>query len=249
MKQNIWLFLAAMLVNSWCYATSFQPVSNQAMIQEADIIVKGTYISKNYQRLEDGKIATELIFEVQSEYGLNSKEIKIEEVSIYYPGGKIGDVIQQIEGIPEFLPGQKSLILARVLDDGRVWGLSLGLGTYHVVKMGSKEMLINSIFPSDALMSSWDWEYFQDKVKKIKSEKMNHLYLDKYSDENQRTSLNMNDKSVAEEGKNRSIASINYKGENRAKEENESQSFGLIFLLGILGGLSGFMARQKRRIK
>jgi tRNA A37 methylthiotransferase MiaB len=88
-------------------------------------------------------------------------------------------------------------------------------------------------------MSSWDWEHFQENVKKIKSVRIQRIYSDKYSIESHTQK--------AHTGKNRSIASDSDKRENKLLESEGTQAYVLVFLLAFLGGFSAFWSRHRKR--
>jgi hypothetical protein len=226
-------------------ATSFQPVSPYQLIKSSDVIVKGTFLKQKYHELPDGKLATEMIFLVEAEVGLHFEAMSdpdMVEVSIWYPGGRKGDRVEKVEGTPRWMPGEQALVLAKSLDDQRLWGLSLSLGSFKLIKLHQREFAINNVYPQDPLMSSWDWARWQSQVKLVKDQQFRRLQSDKYV-------LNLQHQKefrpqFETEGKKRSIASLSKSEDNN--EHEGMQPVGLLLLLAFMGFVSRIFYRRKR---
>ncbi len=86
MKALILLFLTLPV-----FATTFQIQQVDQQLRSADGLFIGHYLKKKYVQLEDGSIATQMVFRMQREIGLQSDLLGMDEVFIHYPGGKWKD--------------------------------------------------------------------------------------------------------------------------------------------------------------
>jgi hypothetical protein len=225
-------------------ATTFNPVTPKELIEYSDAIFKGTFLKKKSYQIEDGSIATEMTFAVDAEIGLMSDQTNQSEVTVWYPGGRVKDKTEKIEGTPQWIPGEKAIIMAKVQKDDRLWGVSLALGTFRVIKMNQREMVINSVFPQNKSLSSWDWARWQNEIKIYKQDTIKQVDSDKYLVESQKQN-NYLPKANRSDGKKRSIASLEKKSEN-GEYEGELNPIGLLVVLAIMGLFSGFSARKKK---
>ncbi|MCM2349558.1 MAG: hypothetical protein NDI69_06020 [Bacteriovoracaceae bacterium] len=221
-------------------ATVFQVQSVDQQIREADGIVIGHYLSSKPVKLDNGSIATQMIFKMNQEYGMQSDFFGMNEVIVHYPGGKLGDLNVKVEGVPEFIPGENVILMIKSFQN-RYWGLNLGFGTFRVINYGNEKMIVNSIFPNDLKASQIKLREFEKSVRTIKGEGLKVVFAPEYSTEKDGTQMERSPASV-EEGKNRAIASKIDQVENN--EDRPVNNFGLIFLLAFLGGLFRF-TRQK----
>jgi len=154
---------------SWfSYSTTFIVQSVDKQLIESDAILDGYFLSKQAVELEGGRISTQMVFKVKNEWGLNIQDSEFDEIIIHFPGGKTGHKNVLVHGVPEFVVGERVVILAKN-NDGRLWGQNLGLGSFKVVNLNSQLTLINSIFPSDKSVSQFSLEEFESKVKQIKN--------------------------------------------------------------------------------
>lgn len=244
MNEYLKLVLANILVVSGTWATSFQPVPIEKMIQPADAIMIGDFLNSKSVELEDGTIATEARFKIEKETGLDAEEFGLSEIKVYYPGGKIGRKHVAVEGVPEFVSGEKNVLFLNQLEDGRLWIQGLAMGTFKVVKIGQSTLLINSVFPSNPELSRIEMSKFLRKVSSTKSQGLKEIHSDKYMHELQKDRTRT--VSVEQTGNSRSIASKGGERENK-NEPNLMNSFWLIILLGALGGISAWWGRHRMR--
>jgi len=215
---------------SW--STSFAIQSIDKQLGEADGVIIGHYLKKKSVQLENGSIATQMIFKVQKEWGLNSDLFGVDEIIIHYPGGKLGDKHVYVQGIPEFISGERVALLAKSVQN-RFWGLNLGLGSYKIINYHSGPMLVNSLFPQDERIGQIKMEDFENKVRHIKS---GSLRLVKQDLPGKTDQVSRSPASV-EEGKKRAIASSMDKVDNNEDQSNPGV-FWLVAILALAGGLS-----------
>jgi hypothetical protein len=233
-------FLILFLLTSSLWGTTFQEVSIEDQMHEADGIVLGHYLKSRSVKLEDGIIATQMIFKLKKEWGLQSELFGMDEIIIHYPGGSIGEETVKIQGVPQFLMGEKVALFTKNVG-GRFWGLNLGLGTFKVINYGTETLLINSIFPQNNNVSQVKLEDFEHKVRRIKGSNLKIVMSPQYfEDEDGRIPASL------EEGKKRAVAST-LEAEDNKDEQPSLSTFWLITLLALAGALSRLLREKDAR--
>lgn len=222
-------------------ATTFQPVDTVDQIKEADGIIIGHFLKEKSVRLEDGTIATQMIFKMDKEFGLRSDFFGMDEVIVHYPGGTIGEESVHIGGIPKFVSGEKVALYTKS-HENRYWGLNLGFGTYRVIDYGNNVMLVNSIFPEHPRVGQIKLVDFEKMVKTIKGSNLKVVQSAQFIENPDAFAARQ--PASSPEGKNRTLASENEETDNTS----ESRSISAYWLLGLLAFFGGLfrMNRQKR---
>jgi hypothetical protein len=224
------IFLLTFLtLGAWATTFNLQPIEKQLL--EADGIVIGHYLESKSVKLESGELATQMIFKVQSEWGMQSDLFGLEEVIVHYPGGKLEGLHVQIQGVPEFVVGEKVAIFTKNLEN-RFWGLNLGFGTYKVVNFGNETILVNTLFPEDPKVGQVPIEKFETLVREIKGSdlKIVRTHLPEEQPTESRTPASLN------EGQKRSIASEIDQVDNR-EVQSDLSVFWLVAILAFAGGM------------
>lgn len=209
-------------------------------LRHADGIVIGHYLKKTYVQLEDGSIATQMVFRMQKELGLQSDLLGMDEVFIHYPGGKWKDRIVEVQGLPEFIPGEQVVIFTRSIEN-RYWGLNLGMGTYKIVRYGKDAVMVNSLFPEDPKMGQLKLEEFEKTVRMVKGSSLKVVSLQQYPTERE---SEVRKPASQAEGKNRTVAGGPEAGENKTAE-NGFHPMWLLAFLGFMGSCFR-LARQRQ---
>lgn len=226
------------------HATVFQLQSVDQQIKESSGIVVGHYLRKKSIKLEDGSIATQMIFKMNKEVGMQSELFGMDEIIIHYPGGKIGDLTVKVEGVPSFVPGESVVLMVKNHQD-RYWGMNLGFGTFKIVNYGNEKMIVNTLFPHDRRVGQIKFDDFEKQVKRIKGSSLKVVMAPVYPTETDETTVTRLPASI-EEGKNRAIAS-----NSETEENNESNSgfnsIWLLFVLASMGGLFRFLRQKEAR--
>lgn len=240
---SLLLVLTNLFVSSAVWATTFQAVPLEKMLVPTNAIILGDFLDSKSVQLEDGMIATEARFKLEKEWGINADEYGISEIKIFFPGGEVNGQRTRIEGTPDFIPGEKNVLLLSQLDDGRLWLQGLAMGTFKVVRIGNQNLMVNPIFPSHSELSQIPLEQFMKKVVEVKGVALRDAISDKYVRE-----LNKDQKRMmTPDGKNsRSIASENSLSDNK-QEPNVLDSFWLVMMLATMGVLTAWRARRKMR--
>lgn len=233
------VFILLTLFSTQVSATLFIPQPLETQLTEADGILVGQYLKKESVELEDGQIATKMFFKVDQEFGLQTDVFKNNEVIVHYPGGQLKDRGMRVDGVPSFVSGTPVVLMIKNVDN-RFWGMNLALGTFHVVKFGDTQYLINKLFPTQAGLGQTKFFDFEKLVRKVKGQNLKVVY---------------SDTEVTETTPSRSIASVetevgNFRkvAANSEKVENEEESsMGQIWwLVGLLGAL-GVISTWRRR--
>lgn len=219
-------------------ATTFQIQGVNDQLKAADGVMIGHFLRSKGIQLENGMIATQMIFQMKKEYGLQSDLFGMDEVIIHFPGGKVGNLRSEIQGIPKFVPGEKAALMIKSVDN-RYWGLNLGMGTYKVVNYGKEVMLINSVFPDDPKMGQLRLDDFEKRIKLVKGSNLKTVMAPQYPTEMDARAevqrLPASGEGDFTEGKNRSVASHPDQGHNEDDQRNIN-TYWLVALLAFLGG-------------
>lgn len=222
-------------------ATVFRPQPVEVQIKEADGVVLGHFLKSKVVQLENGSVATQMIFKMKKEYGMQSDLFGMDEIIVHYPGGKLKDKTVHVSGVPTFIPGENVALLIKSRED-RYWGLNLGMGTFKIINYGNEKMVVNSLFPEDRRMSQLKLEDFEKTVKLVKKEGLRVVLSPEYPSESDAVAPKRIPASTTE-GQNRAIASKIEKGEN----EEKGPIINNLWLILLLAGLGGWfrLARQK----
>ncbi|WP_408098489.1 hypothetical protein ACJVC5_06135 [Peredibacter sp. HCB2-198] len=223
------------------YATVFQPQPVEQQIKESDGIMIGHYLKSKAIKLDDGSIATQMIFKMNKEYGLQSDLFGMDEVIVHYPGGKMDGMEVHVDGVPKFVPGEHVVLMIKSNQD-RYWGMNLGFGTFKVVNYGNETMIVNTIFPTDRKVGQMKLVEFERNVKAIKGSSLKIVMAPVYPTETDESGEMRAPASVVE-GQNRSIASKTEEVEN-IEDQPHISVFWLVAFLAILGGIFR-LTRQK----
>lgn len=237
--------LLLLLISLPVGATVFQiqPVDQQ--IKEADGIVIGHYLRSRSVKLDDGTIATQMIFKMNKEVGLQSELFGMDEIIVHYPGGKYGGLNVRVEGVPQFVSGENVVLMIRSHHD-RYWGQNLGFGTFKVVNYGNDKMIINTLFPHDRKAGQLKLDEFERLVKVIKGSSLKVVMAPVYPTESDSPVADRAPASVVEEGKNRAIASKTEQEENIPGGPGFSTLW-LVFVLAVMGGIFRFMKQREAK--
>lgn len=237
------IFICLLLSFRVC-ATVFEVQTIEHQIKESDAIMIGHFLKSKSIKLDDGSIATQMIFRMDKEFGLQSDLYQMDEVIIHFPGGTVGDQTTRIEGTPNFIPGENVALLIKTISD-RYWGLNLGMGSFKVINYGNEKLIINSIFPSDKKIGQIKLDDFELAVKKIKGMSLKDVvvsteFIDSAGRSNNRVPAS------AKEGKNRSLASKLNQHEN-VDEPRSLSTFWLVILLASMGVVFKLLRRKEVR--
>jgi len=230
----VFRLLFALLLSLPAGATVFQMQSMDEQISDADGIIMGHYLRSKSVQLEDGSLATQMIFKMNKEVGMQSELFGLDEIIIHYPGGTMGDQTVKVEGVPNFISGEKVVIMVKSSHD-RFWGMNLGFGTFKVINYGKERMVVNTLFPNDRRVGQVNLEQFEKNVKRIKGSGLKVVRAPEYPTEKHAVER-LPASEIEEEGKNRAIASIDEAEENITGRPVFNTAW-LVFILAILGGL------------
>ena len=210
------------------FATTFSPLPIEKQLAEADGVFIGHYLKKKTIELEDGKLATQMIFKMNKEYGLQSDLLGQEEIIIHYPGGKTSSKRVVVEGVPTFLKGEKALIFTKSINN-RNWGLNLGLGTYKIINYGREILMINHQFPHHPVIGQVQLSDFETHLREVKKASFKEVYTYQEKGPYQRSPA-----SVESSHPLRKPASSIEKDETVPDSENV---WAFLIVLGLFGGL------------
>lgn len=108
MRRYVFLFGAAIFgILAPLYATSVQRLGFEELVAKAQTIVQGSVVSAQTYRSADGKlILTNYTISVQESLkGSPGKTVTLTTV-----GGRIGNTVLHVSGMPAFQPGEKAVL-------------------------------------------------------------------------------------------------------------------------------------------
>jgi hypothetical protein len=223
-------------------ATIFKPQPINQQIREADGVFVGNFLRQKSVELEDGRIATQMIFKMLREHGLQSELFGMDEIIVHYPGGSLKGRNLKVEGVPSFIPGEKVAVFIRS-QQNRYWGMNLGFGTFKVVNYGKETMLVNSVFPDHPKVGQMTLTNFELALKSVKGVSMKKVFSPDQQFIQPKDEVVRMPASFSAEAQNRSIASGNFESEH----EGAQASLNVIWLVGVLSFLGGLFRIYRQR--
>ena len=219
-------------------STTFKPVGVDVQLKEADGVIIGHYLKSKYIQLEDGSFATQMIFKMNKEWGMQSDLFGMDEIIIHYPGGSMNGNTSVVQGVPKFVVGEKVALLAKNVDN-RFWGLNLGFGSFKVINYGNETMLINSVFPQDSQVGQIKLKDFELLVKEIKGSNLKAVSTIQNLSPSEMGRL----PASYRQEKSRAIASDVFAEDNKA-ERPAFNVYWLLALLAFSGAFSRFLVKR-----
>ena len=238
---RLFLIFSNIILPSHLQALAVGPLPVDQLIKEADGIIIGHYLRSKHVRLEDGSLATQVIFKMNLEYGIQSEFFGMEDVIVHYPGRKLVGEDAKIEGTPDFITGE-SVVLMIKNGHERFWGLSGGLGTYKLINYGKNKVLINSIFPDHSELGQIKLEEFEKLVREIKGTGLKLVYSLDHLEE---ISLKKRERLPASHSSEDS--SIVASGQKMKEENMASTGTNNLWLLVTLACMGGLFRLYKKR--
>jgi hypothetical protein len=226
------------------YATTFKPQPIEQQVRESDGLFQGNFLKSKTVELENGSLATQMIFKMTKEVGLQSDFFGMDEVIVHYPGGRLNDKYLKVEGVPQFVPGEKVVLFIRNVDN-RYWGMNLGFGSFRVINYGKEVVLVNYVFPHDQKFGQITMQRFEQVVKTIKGSGLKVVQSVHYPTSPEKDNVQRLPASISE-GQNRALASKTEQLDNQ-HDQPKLNVFWLIIALGLTGGLFRMSARKTHK--
>jgi hypothetical protein len=110
-------------------AMTYRPVSDETLVAASALIVIAEVEHVRAARLADGRIVTQSDLRVDATLkgAVGASRIRVTE-----PGGRVGDVVVRIPGVPAFVPGERTLLFLRERRDGTLGTTALSLAKYTI---------------------------------------------------------------------------------------------------------------------
>jgi hypothetical protein len=222
-------------------ATTFIPLPLEKQFEDADGVIKGTYLGKEYRKINDRRIITEATFKINKSAGIKPSEIvNKNNFKVIYPGGKWQGLEYKVSGAPKFSEGEEVLLVLKKTPFGfAVKGL--GLGKYIIVKKYEKYFYKSSVFPAHESLGKISQVDLNNSLLRIFGETLDSKMGDKFV---------FKPKKKIQIKKGRLPASISNReisSEQLDTKEETSNPIWIIMLFAALGVYSIFSIRKSRK--
>lgn len=214
--------LLLILMISSAYGTTFRPLTVKSQVNEADNVYIGEVVSVSSD-FEGSEIISKVFLKLDKWHGEN---VEHGHVEVYFPGGKVGDFVQNVEGSAAFEVGEKVALMSKTIE-GRSWVMNLGLGKFSVKTIGNSYLLVNQIFPRHPSVGQIKLDRFESLVSSVKEVKLNKRFKNKYEITNSKSYKVQKTKTR----RGRRIASLN----RESSKKEKPSSLWLVFILLLLG--------------
>jgi len=110
-------------------AMTYRPLSDENLVAASALVVIGQVEQVRSARLAGGRIVTQTDVRIDTTLKgrASGPRIRLTE-----PGGRVGDVIVRIPGVPQFAPGERTLLFLRERRDGTLGTTALSLAKYTI---------------------------------------------------------------------------------------------------------------------
>lgn len=213
-------------------ATTFVPVPLKQMIKASSAMVDGVVLFSRSEKLANGEVVTITSIELDKW----SEELPSSQVvEVYTPGGSFEDETVLFEGAPKFKEGEKVFLFLKE-HNSHFWISNLSLGTYRYKNLGSKQMLVNSVFPYHHDIGQISPKDMIELAKKVKNTDFHSKRRDKYQvmreGRKRKSSPHKNSREVA------SVIAQDSK-------HDHNNSYWLLSILAIFGALWSFKKQRE----
>src|SRR5688500_8456236 len=137
-SSNVFMILRLVLLSALTVfgaratATTFVVPTDRHLVVGTHSIVAGHVVTSSTQLSDHGAIATVTTIEVEDVLKGTFKE---KTLKVYEPGGKYGDLVEVIAGVPRFRDGERVILFLNAIDD-RLVVHNLALGKFSLAKDG-----------------------------------------------------------------------------------------------------------------
>jgi len=98
-------------------ATSLLSMSVEELSQKADLIVQGTVVDlKGELTADKTAIHTTVLISVQDQW----KGKSTSSVTLVQPGGSLGEIVEEVPGLPSFKPSEKVILFLKEMPEGKL---------------------------------------------------------------------------------------------------------------------------------
>jgi len=227
-------YLLLLSLLSWSLivsATTFVPQTIKDQLVESSGIVVGEVISIRSEQEPDGRIYSMAFIKADKWLGA---DVKSDHIEVYFPGGKVGDLVSKIEGAPKFNTGEKVVLFTKNIQN-KSYVLNLGMGKFSIKNLGKTQIMVNQIFPQTPEVGQMKLKNFYQLARNLKGKKFSERFKNKYE-------LNIEKQTNIQKSKRvgRKIASVSEK----EQDKNKVPVYWLVILLGIVGCSYSFLRKR-----
>ena len=159
------ILLLSVLAPSFCalWATTFQAVPLEDLVDESEAFVHGVYTGYEYTTSESGRVVTRHTIEALAVAGLGGEAGG--DYTFFTRGGiREGGIAVEVQGAPRFRIREEVVVL---LGDagGSFFVSNLAAGKFEVYERGGRKFLKNAAFPDDEGLSDISLESFYETAR------------------------------------------------------------------------------------
>ena len=154
------VILSWSLLGKTTLATTFQRLTLEQFVREADLIVLGRVREITSQESPDrSAITTSVVFAVKEQW----KGVKVSTVTLRQPGGSVGEITQRVMEVPQFSVGEELILFLKKQKSGHYITVGGKQGKFTIKtdpQSGSKTV-------EDLTGKSQDHESFLRRLKEV----------------------------------------------------------------------------------
>ena len=143
------IFSTLIFVSFATYATTFQPMPLEKLVEESSAAAEVELKSKKSFMNKIGMIMTEFTFSVNESYNIEDADLDGEFLKITMTGGSVNGVTSFIDGAPEFAIGEKSFLLLKKIES-KMYLSNFTMGKYKIQENNGKVIYVSTVFPTHA---------------------------------------------------------------------------------------------------
>lgn len=236
MQLFILLFSWLLVFPTW--ATTFAPLNFEKQLREADAVIEGEFLGASSMRTADEQVLTQATFLVKRSVGFAQGDVANKQrLVVVYPGGNWQGINYSVQGSPKFKKGEAILM---ILSKGQYgYTLSnLALSKYKIEWQDGEKQLVSDVFPTDPNLGRIPFSKVEKNIHNVFGRGMDEIVDDRH------VGINENEIQFVSDNVGRAPASS--ETPPASQPSGMKAGFWLGLLLGILGLVSVWFARQRR---
>ncbi len=230
------VFVWAISFSSLC--ATFYPIDLEQQFKNSSGVIIGNYVEKNYKKLSENQVVTELTIEVEKFAGISQGSIVNHKTfKVLYLGGRWQGLKYEVSGAPVFKKGEKVALIIDQRDKG-FWLNNFAMGKYTFFKEDGMEYLKSAVFPHHKNLGKISMKKFENDVENVFGTKSKKVNPDKFIVKTEVKKSSFKDLSRKKRGRKPASSS------KKDSFFNASEMFWFVLILSFLGFISSSLARK-----